>query len=192
MQQLGDPRVVTILSQRWTHEQLAAISRRLKSAQRRQAILRAVSGRLGPEDASGNGQPLLSERQAFLMSISFVVCMVGITNAMLMAITERFREIATMKCLGATDGFILNQFLVEAAMQGCAGGFAGLVIGGILALLKCLLIYGGYLFAYFPWEGLGVSALLCVAAGIALSTLASIYPSWMASRMAPMEAMRIE
>jgi hypothetical protein len=192
MLQLGRPEVVTILGGHWSHQELAAISGRLAEALRRQDILRTVASRLGPADVGGNGQPLLSERQAFLMSISFVVCMVGITNAMLMAITERFREIATMKCLGATDGFILNQFLVEAAIQGCAGGLAGLVIGGVLAVLKCLLLYGGYLPSYFPWAGLGTSALLCVAAGIALSTMASIYPSWMASRMAPMEAMRIE
>lgn len=189
---LGRSEVPAILGNVWSHEQLAAISRQIRTEHRRHEIAHSVAGRLGGELDEMETQPILSERQAFLMAISFVVCMVGISNAMLMAITERFREIATMKCLGATDGFILQQFLIEAAMQGLAGGVAGMIIGALLSLLKCSVEYGGYLFSYFPVAGLGIAALTCIVAGVALSTLASIYPSWMASRMAPMEAMRIE
>jgi electron transport complex protein RnfD len=54
---------------------------------------------------------------------------------MLMAITERFREIATMKCLGATDGFIMSQFMMEAGLQGLAGGAIGVLIGLVLAMV---------------------------------------------------------
>jgi ABC-type antimicrobial peptide transport system permease subunit len=118
--------------------------------------------------------------------------MVGIANAMLMAITERFREIATMKCLGATDGFILTQFLMESGIQGAFGGAAGMVLGLFLSLLKGGWLYGGHLLWYMPWIGLAVAGALCVLAGLLLATLASVYPSWKASRMAPMEAMRVE
>jgi putative ABC transport system permease protein len=135
---------------------------------------------------------LIGGRQLFLVLISFVVCMVGIANAMLMAITERFREIATMKCLGATDGFILTQFLMEAAMQGAAGGVLGMVIGFFLSLAADGAVYGGHLFAYFPITGVLACSGVCIFAGLLLATLASIYPSWMASRMAPMDAMRVE
>ncbi len=192
MQNLGRDGVAALLgNDQWTQAMLAGISSQIASDHRRLAIAKEVSGRIGKQQ-EGSGRALLSERQAFLMAISFVVCMVGITNAMLMAITERFREIATMKCLGATDGFILQQFLIEAAMQGLAGGVAGMLIGGVLSLLKCLMLYGGYLITYFPVGGIFAAGGLCILAGIVLSTLASIYPSWMASRMAPMEAMRIE
>jgi ABC-type antimicrobial peptide transport system permease subunit len=109
-----------------------------------------------------------------------------------MSITERFREIATMKCLGATDGYILTQFLMEAGIQGAFGGAIGTVLGLLLSLTKGTWLYGGHLFNYFPVVAIIISTLACIAAGLILATIASIYPSWMASRMAPMEAMRVE
>jgi hypothetical protein len=189
MASLDDDRVIRILGARWNRRQLAEISREIAREQKMASVEQAVTERLPQRGAAGG---LISGRQAFLMAISFVVCMVGISNAMLMAITERFREIATMKCLGATDGFILQQFLMEAGFQGLAGGAVGMVIGALLSTIKCSVIFGGYLFAYFPALGVLGSALVCITTGVLLSTLASVYPSWMASRMAPMDAMRIE
>jgi hypothetical protein len=138
------------------------------------------------------GDALLSKRQIFLLTISFLVCMVGIANAMLMSITERFREIATMKCLGATDGFILTQFLVEAAIQGVVGGVVGMFIGLSLSIFKGWFLFGGFMFENLDVGGLTMTGLISMVSGILLSMLASLYPSWSASRMAPMEAMRIE
>jgi cell division protein FtsX len=189
MVSLDDARVPEILGGRWSRAELAEVSRQISDGKRRREIERAVENRISDSDGASS---LLSSRQAFLLAISFVVCMVGISNAMLMAITERFREIATMKCLGATDGFILHQFLIEAAIQGFAGGVAGTVIGFLLSVAKCTAIFGVYLYLYFPYTGVLMAGGICIVAGVALSTLASIYPSWMASRMAPMEAMRIE
>ncbi|MBR1837837.1 MAG: ABC transporter permease, partial [Kiritimatiellae bacterium] len=134
----------------------------------------------------------LTGRQAFLLAISFFVCMVGIANAMLMAIAERFREIATMKCLGATDGCILSLFMMEAAMQGFFGGLIGAATGLAAAIARDSFSCGAYLWRYMPWSALGACFLVSVAAGVLLSALASMQPSWSASRMAPMEAMRVE
>jgi hypothetical protein len=189
MLRLDDARAPKVLGDRWSHEDLAAIAHDLADDQRRLAAEKAVDERLPSRQQP---QGVISGRQTFLLAISFVVCMVGIMNAMLMAITERFREIATMKCLGATDGFILNQFLMEASIQGLAGGVAGMLIGGVLSVLKCSVVFGGYLFVYFPAVGVLAAGGICMVAGALLSTGASIYPSWMASRMAPMDAMRIE
>jgi ABC-type antimicrobial peptide transport system permease subunit len=111
---------------------------------------------------------------------------------MLMAITERFREIATMKCLGATDGFILTQFLMEAGIQGAAGGALGMLIGVLFSVIKGGWLFGMHLVWYFPATGLVIAGVSCVIIGLLLATIASIYPSWVASRMAPMEAMRVE
>lgn len=121
-----------------------------------------------------------------------MVCMVGISNAMLMSITERFREIATMKCLGATDSYILVQFMMEAAMQGFVGGILGVGIGFVIATLRGLSVFGSHLVLYWPGVDLAVSGLVSLVAGVFLAMLASIQPSWSASRMAPMEAMRVE
>jgi ABC-type antimicrobial peptide transport system permease subunit len=109
-----------------------------------------------------------------------------------MAITERFREIATMKCLGATDGYILWQFMLEAALQGLAGGVIGMGLGFLLALGKNTVYYGGYLYDFFPVGGVIACGVISLMAGVLLASLASLYPSWSASRMAPMEAMRVE
>jgi hypothetical protein len=184
--QLDDRRAVEVLGGRFTAEELAGLAHAVQRDQDLSAREKALIGKVDPDGG------LVSTRQALLVAISFLVCMVGIANAMLMAITERFREIATMKCLGATDGFILTQFLMEAGIQGAAGGAMGTVVGLLLSLTKGGWMYGGHLIWYFPALHLLVAVLACIVAGLLLATLASIYPSWVASRMAPMEAMRVE
>lgn len=133
-----------------------------------------------------------SASQIYLMCLSFLVCVVGITNAMLMSITERFREIATLKCLGATDSFILIQIVLEALIQGVIGGFAGLILGFVVALVNAVCQIGLRVFQTFDWAMIGYAALFSLLAGILLSVLSSLYPSAKAARMAPMEAMRVE
>lgn len=187
MRSLGSEAVAKLLDGEYSVARLKEVSRSVEEERRLSFLERELSGRM---DRKSGG--ILSGRQLFLLLISFVVCMVGIANAMLMAITERFREIATMKCLGATDGFILTQFLLEAAIQGVCGGVAGTLIGFALSLLKSSLVFGTHVFAHFPSLGVASCAAISLAAGVALSMLASIYPSWSASRMAPMEAMRVE
>ena len=118
--------------------------------------------------------------------------MVAIANAMLMSITERYREIATMKCLGATDSYILSQFMMEAALQGFFGGLVGVVLGFAISTARSAIAFGSHLWTYFPAGDVALCALFSLAAGILLAALASIQPSWAASRMAPMEAMRVE
>ncbi|MBA3708013.1 MAG: ABC transporter permease [Planctomycetes bacterium] len=185
---IADKRVEQVLAGKWTHARLVEVGNGIDHERQISELEKVMAQRM-PDQRAGT---LINGRQAFLMAISFVVCMVGIANAMLMAITERFREIATMKCLGATDGFILQQFLMEAAIQGLAGGVVGTAIGAVLAVAKGSAVYGSYLYGYFPMLDILIAGVICVATGILLSTLASIYPSWSASRMAPMDAMRVE
>jgi hypothetical protein len=154
--------------------------------------LRTTTGRLEGKAAPEGETAMLSGRQIFLVVISFVVCMVGIANAMLMSITERFREIATMKCLGATDEFILSQFLIEAAIQGVIGGLVGMLVGLIIAIGKNGLLFGSVIFDFFPLTQVALAACFTIVAGVLLAMLASVYPSWTAARMAPMDAMRVE
>jgi len=71
----------------------------------------------------------MAARQIWLVVMSLLVCGVGITNSMLMSVTERFREIGTMKCLGALDGFIVRLYLIESALMGVIGSFAGALAG---------------------------------------------------------------
>ena len=81
-------------------------------------------------------------RTIWLISLSLLVCAVGITNAMLMSVMERFRDIGTMKCLGALDSFILKLFLLESLFLGLAGSLLGSLTGTLLTTLSLLYKYG--------------------------------------------------
>lgn len=188
MLMLTDPRVGVILDGAFTLEQRKAVSEHYAADRH----LRALAGKL-PVSRQGLNEPrFLDGQQMFLVVISFLVCMAGIANAMLMAITERFREIATMKCLGATDGFILNQFLIEAAVQGLAGGTLGTLIGLLISILKSGARLGSSVLAFFPLVPIMLCSLFTLATGVLLAMLASVYPSRVAAHMAPMDAMRVE
>jgi len=133
-----------------------------------------------------------SSRTLWLIAVSFLVCVVGIANAMLMSVTDRFREIATMKCLGATDAYIMINFILESCLQGTAGGILGALLGFVLGTLRSLSSYGWMAMQHLPWELTAGTALVSMVVGVVLSALAAVYPAWIAARLAPMEAMRIE
>jgi hypothetical protein len=133
-----------------------------------------------------------SSRTIALIAVSFLVCMVGIINAMLMSVADRFREIATMKCLGATDGFIMLNFMLESAVQGVVGGVIGALLGTALGILRSGLAYGSMAMGHLPGLSLLSAAAASFGLGVILSVLAAVYPAFVAARLAPMEAMRIE
>jgi putative ABC transport system permease protein len=135
----------------------------------------------------------LSPRNQWLIGLSFLVCIVGVANAMLMSVTERFTEIATMKCLGAMDRFVMMMFVFEAVIEGAVGGLMGLALGGLLALLRAAVDYGSLLGGATGAAGPVALALLAsLLVGMGLAAIAAVGPALVASRLAPMEAMRVE
>jgi hypothetical protein len=142
--------------------------------------------------SGSSGQGVLSERMAWLAAVSMVVCIVGIANAMLMSVTQRFHEIATLKCLGALDEFIAMTFIMEACVLGVVGGLAGALIGLALGLSRMLVMFGGVLVPAIPYADLAVAVAVAVGAGIVLAAFATLVPALKAARLAPMEAMRVE
>ena len=135
----------------------------------------------------------LTPRDKWLVVLALLVCFVGIVNAMLMSVTERFREIGTMKCLGALDSFIVKLFLLEASFQGIVGTVFGIILGAILSVLRASWAYGfGNTFRFFPIGGILFSALLALVAGSILSVIAALFPARAAARMQPVEALRSE
>ena len=144
-------------------------------------------------EASAEAQARMLEeesKQTWLISLSLLVCVVGIANAMLMSVTERFREIGTMKCLGALDSFIVKLFLLESTFQGFAGTTAGIIIGFALTFLLALLDYGGYVLDYFPLSKIAESAGYALVVGTLLSLIGAMLPAYRAAKMEPVEAMR--
>ncbi|MCH2664014.1 FtsX-like permease family protein [bacterium] len=128
----------------------------------------------------------------WLVVLSLLVCLVGITNAMLMSVTERFREIGTMKCMGALDGFIIKLFLLESSFMGTAGTILGVIVGLLLSIGLSSLSYGSEMFAYVKWAGVGQSAVQSILIGSILSLLGGIIPAYRAAKMEPVDAMRLE
>lgn len=153
----------------------------------RQALVRSGYD-LADEDTQVGSSP----KQRWILILSLLVCVVGIVNAQLMAVTERFREIGTMKCLGALDRFILKLFVLEATLQGLVGAVIGAVAGSCFAVFGGMLRFGLAALRSLPWDAVAGSLLLAVLVGVGLSLIGVLYPAWVAARMHPAEAMRAE
>lgn len=123
--------------------------------------------------------------------ISLLVTVIGITNAMLMSVTERFREIGTMKCLGALSSFVTQMFVLEASIMGLVGGIFGAIAGAILAICVYAITYGGALvFGSLPLLTVLLFGGLSILAGVILSVIAALYPARVAAAMVPATALR--
>lgn len=131
-------------------------------------------------------------RTVWLIGLALLVAFVGIMNAMLMSVTERFREIGTMKCLGALDGFIVKLFLIESSLQGLVGTVLGVVLGLAIALWKLHSDFGGQIWSFLDWGALGVGMLLALLVGTVLAFVGAIVPAVIAARMEPVVAMRVD
>ncbi len=132
-------------------------------------------------------------RLIWVVAVSLCACTVGIVNAMLMSITERYREIGTLKCLGALDKFVLKLFLLESVFQGLVGSAGGVVVGLGLAFIVTAFRYWGSLgkaFAVVPWPTVGIDVGISVAIGMFLAVAGALYPAYVAARMEPVDAMR--
>ncbi|NLF94683.1 MAG: FtsX-like permease family protein [Oligosphaeraceae bacterium] len=127
-----------------------------------------------------------------LIILSLLACLVGIVNAMLMSVTERIKEIGTIKCLGALDSFIVRTYLIEAALQGIAGTLLGCAGGLLVSLLVASSNYGLAVWRHLPLPAVLTALVISFLTGAALSIAAAIFPAYMAARKQPVDAMRVE
>ena len=144
------------------------------------------------DDTSGGLFSGFKASDYWLTSIALLVCFVGIVNAMLMSVTERFREIGTMKCLGALDSFIVKLFVLESMFQGALGTFIGIVIGALLSIVLAWWNYGSNTFRFFPLAGVLVCMLASQAVGTLLTVVAATFPARAAAKMQPVDALRAD
>ncbi|SMC26986.1 FtsX-like permease family protein [Desulfacinum hydrothermale DSM 13146] len=131
-------------------------------------------------------------KDRWLIALSLLVCTVGIVNAQLMAVTERFREIGTLKCLGALDSFVIKLFVLEAAYQGLLGGALGSLLGVMVSTGTLFIKFGTGVLRHWPVGHL--AWIVCWNTGLAmvLSFTGVLYPAWVAARMEPALALRTE
>ena len=140
----------------------------------------------------GGAQLSVESYQYWLVGVALVVSVVGITNAMLIAVYERYKEIGTMKCLGALDRHIILLFMVESSFQGLAGGVLGFILGLAAAVVSTGFSTGFDIALKVPALRMLTLFAGSVLLALALSMMATIYPAWRASKLRPVEALRYE
>jgi lipoprotein-releasing system permease protein len=140
-----------------------------------------------------------------ILMLIILVAAMNIISTLIMVVMEKSKDIAILKSLGATSGGIMRIFMIEGLTIGLAGTIIGVAIG-VAAAYNLESIVGFvedafnfkvlppsvYYIDKFPSkvEPLVVLAIACVS--IAISFLATLYPSWQASRLEPVEGLRYE
>ncbi len=117
-------------------------------------------------------------------AIALVVGSIVIMNIMLVAVTERTKEIGIRKALGARQADILKQFVYEAGTLSAIGGIIGLIIAKLIGFIVSAFLIQTIIPWYAAVISIGVSALVGILAGL--------YPAWKAARLDPIEALRAD
>jgi putative ABC transport system permease protein len=122
----------------------------------------------------------------FIISIiTLIGAAIGLMNIMLVSVTERTREIGTLKAIGATRKNILNQFLTEALFVCLLGGIIGIVLGILIGNSVSLFMGGEFI---IPWNWMFLGIVFCIIVGL----ISGIFPAVKASKLDPIESLRYE
>lgn len=144
-------------------------------------------------------QQFASGNAAFILSVGFIALIVGavgIVTSLYTSVTERIKEIGTIKAIGAQNSSILLLFLVEALLIGIIGATLGIAIGiigghSMSSVLSPPGVPGARNAVITPvYHGMDLAETWLLSVGLSLA--AGIFPAWKASRLSPMIALRRE
>jgi len=170
-------------------------------------LSRAIVDKLGPDFFARNWidmnyslfSALKLEKIAMFVILTLIILVAafGIASTLFMMVMKKTKEIAILKSMGATRQSIMRIFVMDGLLIGFFGTSLGLVLGLILCFLLqryefIQLPRDVYLISTLPVKIESLDVALIVGAAMLISFLATLYPSWQASRLDPVEAIRYE
>lgn len=140
-----------------------------------------------------------------ILTLIVLVAAFGIASTLFMVVMEKNKDIAILKSMGATGRSIMKIFVLEGLIIGITGTAIG-IVGGLLVALNLEPIVNAvqrvtgfelfskdvYYLDHFPSQVVPGDVVLIAVTAVLISFVATLYPSWQASRMAPAEALRYE
>ena len=163
-----------------------------------EGILRPIRGLAVTEDnnfyidKSDSAVAMLMRNLSFITwsailigAITLLGAAVGLMNIMLVAVTERTKEIGLVKAIGGKNRSVRQQFLFESILISLIGAAFGVILGVIVGNSFSLILHTGFV---IPWGWLAGGIFMCSFVGL----LAGLYPSLKASKLNPIEALRYE
>jgi putative ABC transport system permease protein len=117
--------------------------------------------------------------------ITLIGAAIGLMNIMLVAVTERTKEVGLIKALGGTRKSIRNQFLFESIIISLLGAVFGIILGVLVGNLFSMLLGTGFV---VPWGWVITGIIICSIVGL----IAGLWPAIKASKLDPIVALRYE
>ncbi|WP_152047974.1 lipoprotein-releasing ABC transporter permease subunit [Aureimonas psammosilenae] len=140
-----------------------------------------------------------------ILTLIILVAALNIISGLFMLVKDKGRDIAILRTMGATRGSVMRVFLITGASIGVAGTIAGLILGVVFCLnieeirqffswLSGTVLFNPqfYFLSKLPAEIDAGEVVSVIAMALGLSLLATILPSWKASKLDPVEALRYE
>jgi lipoprotein-releasing system permease protein len=140
-----------------------------------------------------------------ILSLIILVAALNIVSGMMMLVKDKSRDIAVLRTMGATKGAMMRVFLITGASIGVVGTFAGLIVGIIFCWRieqirqfvqwltgTVVMDPSVYYLTKLPADMNPKETLGIVLMALVISVLATLYPSWRASKLDPVEALRYE
>jgi lipoprotein-releasing system permease protein len=130
-----------------------------------------------------------------ILVLIILVASFNIVSTLTMTVIEKSREIAILKAMGATRRSIMRIFMLEGLIIGGVGVILGIPLGlAVCWALQTFYTLPGdiYYISHLPVKIRAVDVVLVASSAILIGLLATIYPSWQAGKLAPVEALRYE